>query len=108
MESFGKFLGHGIHCDRLLPGDQNRDTVRFSLRRQWESIEIHINSKTIFILFWPLECSGRAPNAAAEQPGAYVILETSCGPVAQLGARFHGMEEVKGSNPFRSTNPRSS
>ena len=27
-----------------------------------------------------------------------------CGPVAQLGARFHGMEEVKGSNPFRSTN----
>ena len=26
------------------------------------------------------------------------------GPVAQLGARFHGMEEVKGSNPFRSTN----
>jgi hypothetical protein len=24
--------------------------------------------------------------------------------VAQLGARFHGMEEVKGSNPFRSTN----
>src|SRR5690242_9166973 len=22
------------------------------------------------------------------------------GPVAQLGARFHGMEEVKGSNPF--------
>ncbi len=27
------------------------------------------------------------------------------GPVAQLGARFHGMEEVKGSNPFRSTKP---
>src|SRR5690348_18105370 len=26
----------------------------------------------------------------------------SNGPVAQLGARFHGMEEVKGSNPFRS------
>ena len=23
--------------------------------------------------------------------------------MAQLGARFHGMEEVKGSNPFRST-----
>ena len=27
------------------------------------------------------------------------------GPVAQLGARFHGMEEVNGSNPFRSTKP---
>ena len=26
-----------------------------------------------------------------------------CGPVAQLGARFHGMEEVQGSNPCRST-----
>src|SRR5436190_6387320 len=28
-----------------------------------------------------------------------------CGPVAQLGARFHGMEEVDGSNPSRSTSP---
>ena len=27
-----------------------------------------------------------------------------CGPVAQLGARFHGMEEVVGSIPTRSTN----
>ena len=28
-----------------------------------------------------------------------------CGPVAQLGARFHGMEEVVGSIPTRSTKP---
>ncbi len=37
--------------------------------------------------------------------GAVVILQMSntCGPVAQLGARFHGMEEVVGSNPTRST-----
>jgi hypothetical protein len=28
----------------------------------------------------------------------------SSGPVAQLGARFHGMEEVTGSIPVRSTN----
>ena len=28
----------------------------------------------------------------------------SSGPVAQLGARFHGMEEVVGSIPTRSTN----
>jgi hypothetical protein len=27
------------------------------------------------------------------------------GPVAQLGARFHGMEEVVSSNLTRSTNP---
>ena len=36
----------------------------------------------------------------------YAILEVHnllCGPVAQLGARFHGMEEVDGSNPSRST-----
>jgi hypothetical protein len=29
---------------------------------------------------------------------------SACGPVAQLGARFHGMEEVIGSIPIRSTN----
>ncbi len=29
---------------------------------------------------------------------------SECGPVAQLGARFHGMEEVTGSIPVRSTN----
>jgi hypothetical protein len=29
---------------------------------------------------------------------------TNRGPVAQLGARFHGMEEVVGSIPTRSTN----
>src|SRR4051812_42789362 len=32
-----------------------------------------------------------------------VWIEISRGPVAQLGARFHGMEEVDGSNPSRST-----
>ena len=31
------------------------------------------------------------------------ILSFKCGPVAQLGARFHGMEEVVGSIPTRST-----
>jgi hypothetical protein len=31
------------------------------------------------------------------------IVEYHCGPVAQLGARFHGMEEVVGSIPTRST-----
>lgn len=28
---------------------------------------------------------------------------SSCGPVAQLGARLNGIEEVRGSNPRRST-----
>ena len=31
------------------------------------------------------------------------FLTAGIGPVAQLGARFHGMEEVDGSNPSRST-----
>ena len=34
---------------------------------------------------------------------ARIILSYRSGPVAQLGARFHGMEEVVGSNPTRST-----
>ena len=33
-----------------------------------------------------------------------ILIPPECGPVAQLGARFHGMEEVEGSNPSRSTN----
>ena len=32
-----------------------------------------------------------------------VVLSPTSGPVAQLGARFHGMEEVVGSIPTRST-----
>jgi hypothetical protein len=36
-----------------------------------------------------------------------LLLFSSRGPVAQLGARFHGMEEVVGSNPTRSTKPQS-
>src|SRR6185437_4338566 len=34
----------------------------------------------------------------------YIEYIPACGPVAQLGARFHGMEEVVGSIPTRSTN----
>jgi hypothetical protein len=36
----------------------------------------------------------------------YVGVPRNRGPVAQLGARFHGMEEVVGSIPTRSTNSR--
>ena len=32
-----------------------------------------------------------------------MLARADCGPVAQLGARLHGMEEVEGSNPSRST-----
>jgi hypothetical protein len=34
----------------------------------------------------------------------YLAISPYRGPVAQLGARFHGMEEVVGSIPTRSTN----
>jgi hypothetical protein len=32
-------------------------------------------------------------------------LHRECGPVAQLGARLNGIQEVTGSNPVRSTKP---
>ena len=43
-------------------------------------------------------------NRTTPRGASHVIIGNNVrGPVAQLGARFHGMEEVKGSNPFRST-----
>ena len=47
----------------------------------------------------------RHPRAASTGNGADVIIGKSLlsGPVAQLGARFHGMEEVESSNLSRST-----
>ena len=33
----------------------------------------------------------------------WLVVPSTSGPVAQLGARFHGMEEVVGSIPTRST-----
>ena len=43
-------------------------------------------------------------NRAQEATINKLALCEACGPVAQLGARFHGMEEVVGSIPTRSTN----
>src|ERR1700722_1038721 len=37
-------------------------------------------------------------------PSIPILRVSDRGPVAQLGARFHGMEEVVGSIPTRSTN----
>ena len=46
--------------------------------------------------------AGLTNQARAETIGE--LHPSSSGPVAQLGARFHGMEEVIGSIPIRSTN----
>src|SRR5579872_3797077 len=57
------------------------------------------------------------PSSIASPPAGFLLLSpffearrafcytevTVCGPVAQLGARFHGMEEVVSSNLTRST-----
>jgi hypothetical protein len=43
-----------------------------------------------------IQCSYEKMNSAIQR-------STPRGPVAQLGARFHGMEEVVGSIPTRST-----
>ena len=47
--------------------------------------------------------SGLTIDSAYARIEVLLFLPTS-GPVAQLGARFHGMEEVVGSIPTRSTN----
>ena len=46
--------------------------------------------------------SGRFDESGTSGDNIEVVLRRS-GPVAQLGARFHGMEEVVGSIPTRST-----
>ncbi len=48
--------------------------------------------------------TARRPRQTLTQAALCFKIERS-GPVAQLGARFHGMEEVIGSIPIRSTNP---
>ncbi len=51
-------------------------------------------------------CAGLTKIPACEKINACPSLRAlppECGPVAQLGARFHGMEEVVGSIPTRST-----
>ena len=50
---------------------------------------------------------GRAQRLTADDDAGRIesaLLKERSGPVAQLGARFHGMEEVIGSIPIRSTN----
>ena len=47
---------------------------------------------------------GRGLTNSAPAETIWELHPSACGPVAQLGARFHGMEEVAGSIPARSTN----
>jgi hypothetical protein len=48
--------------------------------------------------------TSRSTFGLTNEPRSARIVKYYCGPVAQLGARFHGMEEVVGSIPTRSTN----
>ncbi len=51
-----------------------------------------------------LSCTHSASRRAGKVVGSIPTrIENNSGPVAQLGARFHGMEEVVGSIPTRST-----
>ena len=47
---------------------------------------------------------GENDSGTSLDPDSSDFLVFNRGPVAQLGARFHGMEEVAGSIPARSTN----
>jgi hypothetical protein len=51
---------------------------------------------------WYIEFRNGDPGALEFLDPRFAALPPD-GPVAQLGARFHGMEEVDGSNPSRST-----
>jgi hypothetical protein len=51
----------------------------------------------------PFIVGGRGSGLSIGARVPCVIVKSFRGPVAQLGARFHGMEEVDGSNPSRST-----
>ena len=53
------------------------------------------------------QCPGALSESVSQPRSSFSIrgmaVRRKDGPVAQLGARFHGMEEVDGSNPSRST-----
>jgi len=57
------------------------------------------------IIFRHREIADMFPLTLTNAPGSARIDKVlpESGPVAQLGARFHGMEEVIGSIPIRST-----
>ena len=59
-------------------------------------------------MIYPLSAKGRMRLSGLTNRQAQArikaVLPDERGPVAQLGARFHGMEEVVGSIPTRSTN----
>ena len=56
--------------------------------------------KALEILFRPASAFDETPLSRDNRR----VASPKSGPVAQLGARFHGMEEVIGSIPIRSTN----
>jgi hypothetical protein len=64
--------------------------VKSSGKDEGNQVRMHLSLKT----FDELLPSGENRRVASPR-----------GPVAQLGARFHGMEEVIGSIPIRSTKP---
>lgn len=91
---FGKVAGVGAHAGF------DGEAVAAEAFRFGEFGEEVESSWTVHRVVLYLDCSDVA---AGEIDGRDFETQHS-GPVAQLGARFHGMEEVKGSNPFRSTN----
>ena len=51
----------------------------------------------------PVIAYNESRSAGCEAAMPLIGIITSLGPVAQLVERLHGMEEVRGSNPLRST-----
>ena len=73
-------------------------TINYGRRGLWKQTE---NSRALTILAMWAKMTQHFPRCRLVGLRLFVF---NRGPVAQLGARFHGMEEVVGSIPTRSTN----
>ena len=72
-------------------------TINYGRRGLWKQTE---NSRALTILAMWAKMTQHFPRCRLVGLRLFVF---NRGPVAQLGARFHGMEEVVGSIPTRST-----
>src|SRR5690606_32265187 len=79
-----------LHAQSVLPQGIALDKLAKNLKGV---VPVHIKTS-------PAPGKGEIPWYIGRRPR---VARRTSGPVAQLGARFHGMEEVEGSNPSRST-----
>jgi hypothetical protein len=103
---------HGMNSTEI-PGEQNvrRRLIYFLVRRAMKSeaagsknLSIPTDFSAEFYWAWLSFGSEAVIDESGLSRDNKRVATATRGPVAQLGARFHGMEEVIGSIPIRSTN----